>query len=261
VFDTNASGVIQETSVSGPAGDLASYAGAPETSTGTSYRYYNGHGDLAADADQAGNRANAYTYDSFGAALQTPAANSTEERWTARWDKRLDTSSALIEMGVRAYDPVLGRFTSVDPIEGGSLNTYDYADQDPVNTYDLDGRRADYDGERRPLTQAELGRLERRWRNLMRWAQMERVLRALRRDRAWCLKHNCQGIEDALVLLGIGEGLTFSAEARRHCKTDMCRYALRLGVDIPLLFLGGCYLNKRMSRSHRSSCGRSRLNR
>jgi hypothetical protein len=42
-------------------------------------------------------------------------------------------------MGARPYDPALGRFLSVDPIEGGSLNNYDYAAHDPVNAYDLTG--------------------------------------------------------------------------------------------------------------------------
>lgn len=32
------------------------------------------------------------------------------------------------------------RFLSVDPIFGGSANAYDYAMQDPVNQFDLDGR-------------------------------------------------------------------------------------------------------------------------
>jgi RHS repeat-associated protein len=65
--------------------------------------------------------------------------NTALERYTATWNKKLDTSTGLIEMGARPYDPTLGRFLTTDPIEGGSLNTYDYAGQDPINGYDLDG--------------------------------------------------------------------------------------------------------------------------
>ena len=42
-------------------------------------------------------------------------------------------------MGARPYDANLGRFYSVDPVDGGSLNNYEYAGQDPINGYDLDG--------------------------------------------------------------------------------------------------------------------------
>lgn len=45
-------------------------------------------------------------------------------------------------MGARPYDPALGRFLSRDPIEGGSLNAYEYARQEPCGTLDLDGRAA-----------------------------------------------------------------------------------------------------------------------
>ena len=140
VFETDGNATLLRTQIAGPAGDLAHYSGAPATSTTVSYLYFDGHGDLVAEANQSGVRTAAYTYDPFGAALQTPPTNTTVERWTGRWDKQLDTATSLLEMGARPYDPTLGRFIAVDPVPGGSLNNYDYAGQDPVNGYDLDGK-------------------------------------------------------------------------------------------------------------------------
>jgi RHS repeat-associated protein len=142
VFETNDSGTVLLADVDGPAGDLAHYAGPPITASTVSFRYYDGHGNLAATADLNGARTGQTRYDPFGAPLETLPANTTAERFTGRWDKKHDTTSQLIEMGVRPYDPALGRFLAVDPVEGGSANNYDYCLQDPLNCYDLDGRWA-----------------------------------------------------------------------------------------------------------------------
>lgn len=140
LFETDGAGAIQLTDIDSPAADVARFAGPPTVSTAVTYLYYNGHGDLAAEADGSGVRTNAFTYDPFGAPKQLLPPNKTFERWTGRWDKQVDSTTSLVQMGVRPYDSRLGRFLAVDPVDGGSLNAYEFAGHDPINTYDLDGR-------------------------------------------------------------------------------------------------------------------------
>ncbi|MDF1488271.1 hypothetical protein P0D62_07925 [Tessaracoccus sp. HF-7] len=58
-------------------------------------------------------------------------------------DKPIDTTTGLIDMGARKYDPQLGRFISVDPVLDPSnplsLNGYSYTNGDPVNDADPTG--------------------------------------------------------------------------------------------------------------------------
>jgi RHS repeat-associated protein len=140
LLETNTAGTITLFDTDGPIGDLAHYNAAPTTGqTNVRFLYSNAHGDLAAEADLAGTRTAAFTYDAFGAPIETTPPGATTERWIAQWDKKLDTTTGLIEMGVRPYDPTLGRFLAADPILGGALNDYDYANQDPINAFDPTG--------------------------------------------------------------------------------------------------------------------------
>ena len=57
LIETNTSNTISLFDVDGPAGDLAHYTTAPTSAVNPAYVYFSGHGDLAAEADQAGTRA------------------------------------------------------------------------------------------------------------------------------------------------------------------------------------------------------------
>jgi RHS repeat-associated protein len=122
--------------VSGPDGDLA----ATTTATGDArLQLTNLHGDIAATIDPTLTAPEVYTYDEFG----LPAYGQTNVRygWLGSKQRSNDTLAGLILMGVRLYNPALGRFLQTDPVAGGSCNDYDYTCADPVNSTDLDGRR------------------------------------------------------------------------------------------------------------------------
>ncbi|MGA5699510.1 RHS repeat-associated core domain-containing protein [Peterkaempfera bronchialis] len=72
----------------------------------------------------------------------TPRADqdTTRYAWLGGKHRSSETVTGLTLMGVRLYNPTTGRFLSIDPVPGGSLNAYAYAGQDPVNKYDLDGK-------------------------------------------------------------------------------------------------------------------------
>jgi RHS repeat-associated protein len=62
--------------------------------------------------------------------------------WLGQHQRPVETAAGLqatIEMGARPYNPILGRFLGVDPVEGGTPNAYTYVD-DPVNEFDLNGQ-------------------------------------------------------------------------------------------------------------------------
>ncbi|GII33574.1 phospholipase A2 [Planotetraspora mira] len=81
----------------------------------------------------------ALDYDEFG--NPRPGQPSTRYGWHGAAQRAADTPDGTMLMGVRLYQPKLGRFLQTDPVDGGSANAYDYAAQAPTAKADLDGKK------------------------------------------------------------------------------------------------------------------------
>lgn len=110
-----------------------------DSSSGVSLRLTNLHGDIVATASlsqSATGPTATFESDEFG---NPKGAGPGRFGWLGGKQRRTELPSGVIQMGARSYVPALGRFLTPDPIPGGSDNPYDYANQDPINEFDLKG--------------------------------------------------------------------------------------------------------------------------
>ncbi len=125
--------------ISGIGGDLAAIQ---ESGKEIELQLINIHGDVSATAalsPAATSLKSTSTFDEFG--NRTSGSAGPRFGWLGGKQRRTELKSGVIQMGVRSYVPQLGRFLSPDPVFGGSANPYDYANQDPINNFDLTGEK------------------------------------------------------------------------------------------------------------------------
>jgi RHS repeat-associated protein len=82
------------------------------------------------------------TTDEYGVLNDSGQVGVDRYAWLGGKQRAADNPDGIVLMGVRLYNPVTGRFLSVDPVRGGSANAYDYVTANPVNSSDPGGRRA-----------------------------------------------------------------------------------------------------------------------
>lgn len=118
------------------AGDLAATTAA---TGGTVLQLTNLHGDVALQLPLDATVApTVLTADEYG--NPRPGTTAARYGWLGAKQRSAETPTGMTLMGVRLYNPLTGRFLQTDPEPGGSANDYDYANQDPVNASDVDGK-------------------------------------------------------------------------------------------------------------------------
>jgi RHS repeat-associated protein len=136
--------------IEGPSGQIV----ATDTNGTITYNLRDLQGSIVSVAPASGTPTASTEYDPFGI-VTTATPNVIDwtkglpaNGWLGTHQRPIDFgqtsvgTAGPIEMGARVYLPKVGRFLQSDPVDNGSLNAYDYANQDPTNTFDLTGLTA-----------------------------------------------------------------------------------------------------------------------
>jgi RHS repeat-associated protein len=137
ILMTDATPAITQTYVQEPTGLVEERSG-----SATTYPLDDAHGDITTVSDGAGDVSSREAYDPWGSQLSGPAL---QNGYLGAYQRPTDTTTGLIQMGLRSLDPSSGRFLTEDPVllvkgSGPSCNRYAYVYDNPLNRYDLDGR-------------------------------------------------------------------------------------------------------------------------
>jgi RHS repeat-associated protein len=117
-----------------PSGQLIGIRVGTSTNATRYYFTFDGLGSITGLTDSTGARVNTYRYDPYGQLLSSTEGLPQPFRYTGGIH---DNATGLTKLGIRYYDPALGRFTQPDPT--GQDPHYTYAANNPANFNDPSG--------------------------------------------------------------------------------------------------------------------------
>jgi RHS repeat-associated protein len=145
--------------------------------------------------------------------------NSSGPTWRSNYgwlgaSQRATSPSGLMLVGARVYNPASGTFGSVDPVRGGNANAYTYP-ADPVNRYDITGKREYRERSVRLASHKQIKKLKRLLRKAKSRARsaMRTYKRAKARGRSGGGWDCFWAITELLILFGTFVALAFYGQA------------------------------------------------
>ncbi len=107
------------------------------------YIHWDALGSPVAATDEAGNVVWREAYRPYGERINNEATAGSNNRWYTGYPQ--DDDTGLFYAGARYYDPVIGRFLAIDPVDFQadnlhSFNRYAYGNNNPYKYIDPDGR-------------------------------------------------------------------------------------------------------------------------
>ena len=101
------------------------------------YLHHDQQGSTRLLTNSKGETKGTYTYTPYGAVEGHTGAASTALGYDGQYT---NSSTELIYLRARVYDPSTAQFLMVDPLKGETGETYGYADENPVNVGDPSGK-------------------------------------------------------------------------------------------------------------------------